>query len=203
MSLRTSITPRKSNKIKFAVSGLALVAAAAGAVSVWPASAAAQRSASAGAAIITQTRPVTSLSVAVGAEADGTAHAQLDAFSVAASTKPAPKGSSPAHHKRKAVRLTPRQIARRMLHSFHWTQWQYRWLNLLWSHESSWNVHASNPYSGAYGIPQAVPGSKMSTAGPNWTSSARTQIRWGLRYIKAQYGSPHMAWEHELATGWY
>jgi hypothetical protein len=48
-----------------------------------------------------------------------------------------------------------------------------------------------------------VPGSKMSSAGPNWESSARTQIRWGLRYIKGRYGSPHAAWEHELAAGWY
>ena len=198
MSLRTSITPRTSNKIKFAVSGLALVAAAAGAVSVWPASAAAQRP-GAGAAITTQALPAASVSVAVNTAAGD--NPQLDAFSVAASTNPAPRGSAPAHHK--AARLTARQIARRMLHSFHWTQWQYRWLNRLWSRESSWNVHASNPYSGAYGIPQAVPGSKMSSAGPNWTSSARTQIRWGLRYIKAQYGSPHMAWEHELAVGWY
>lgn len=122
-----------------------------------------------------------------------TVSAKLTASTVAA------KASTAAAHRR----LTPRQIARRMLRTFHWTQWQFRWLNLLWSHESSWNVHASNPYSGAYGIPQAVPGSKMATAGPNWTSSAWTQIRWGLRYIKGRYGSPYRAWEHELATGWY
>jgi hypothetical protein len=202
LSIRTSTTPRKSIKIKFAVSSLALIAAAAGAVSVWPASAAARQSAAA-----SQADPATSLALALTAETGSrtavTDEAQLDAFSVAASTNPAPKGGGTAHHERRYVRLTPRQIARRMLRSFHWTQWQFRWLNLLWSRESSWNVHASNPYSGAYGIPQAVPGAKMATAGPNWTSSARTQIRWGLKYIKAQYGSPHRAWEHELATGWY
>ena len=202
MSIRTSTTPRKSIKIKLAVSGVALAAAAAGAVSFWPASAAAERSASA-----SQVAPATSLKLALNAENSRhnavTNQIQLDSFSVVASTNPAPKGGAPAHHKRKAVHLTPRQVARRMLKSFHWTQWQYRWLNLLWSRESSWNVHASNPYSGAYGIPQAVPGSKMASAGANWTSSARTQIRWGLKYIKAMYGSPHMAWEHELGTGWY
>lgn len=90
-----------------------------------------------------------------------------------------------------------------MLRSFHWTEWQFQWLDLLWSRESSWNVYASNSYSGAYGIPQAVPGSKMASAGPNWQSSARTQIRWGMEYIRSQYGSPRVAWEHELATGWY
>ena len=66
-----------------------------------------------------------------------------------------------------------------------------------------WNVHAQNPWSGAYGIPQAVPGTKMSSAGPNWQNSARTQVLWGLRYIKAVYGKPRFAWMHEVADGWY
>lgn len=103
----------------------------------------------------------------------------------------------------KHVALTSRQIARRMLRRFGWSRRQFRYLNLLWSHESGWNVHASNPYSGAYGIPQAVPGSKMAAAGRDWWSDARTQIRWGLRYIKQRYGSPRAAWRHEEATGWY
>ena len=91
-----------------------------------------------------------------------------------------------------------------MSHRFHWRpKYQFRALNKLWDRESSWNVHATNPYSGAYGIPQAVPGSKMATAGPDWQNSARTQIRWGLGYIKGRYGTPHRAWNHELAYGWY
>jgi resuscitation-promoting factor RpfB len=98
---------------------------------------------------------------------------------------------------------TPRQIARHMLARFGWSQRQFRYLNLLWSAESGWNVHAANPYSGAYGIPQADPGAQMSSAGSDWWSNARTQIRWGLRYIKERYGSPEAAWEHELSTGWY
>jgi hypothetical protein len=98
---------------------------------------------------------------------------------------------------------TPRQIALSLLHRFGWSARQFPPLNRLWSRESSWRVHAFNAYSGAYGIPQAVPGVKMSTAGPNWRTSARTQILWGLRYIKARYGSPAAAWRHELATGWY
>jgi hypothetical protein len=98
-----------------------------------------------------------------------------------------------------------REIAWRMMsHRFGWRpKYQFRSLNLLWDRESGWNVHASNPYSGAYGIPQAVPGSKMATAGPDWVNSARTQIRWGLRYIRSRYGKPRRAWAHECAYGWY
>jgi hypothetical protein len=101
-------------------------------------------------------------------------------------------------------RLRPRQIAWRMLRKKHWSpDYQYPYLNRLWKRESGWNVHAQNPYSGAYGIPQAVPGSKMSSAGPNWQSNARTQIRWGLRYIRQRYNSPRRAWLHSQADGWY
>ncbi len=102
-----------------------------------------------------------------------------------------------------ARHLTPRQIARKLLRRFHWSWRQFKYLNRLWDRESGWNVYASNPYSGAYGIPQAVPGSKMASAGRYWRTSAWTQIRWGLRYIRGIYGSPHRAWDHELRTGWY
>ena len=103
-----------------------------------------------------------------------------------------------------AASRTPRQIARAMLHRFHWKPVkQFRYLNWLWQRESGWNKYASNPYSGAYGIPQALPGSKMASAGPNWRANAYTQIRWGLRYIRARYGSPRRAWNHSQATGWY
>jgi hypothetical protein len=103
-----------------------------------------------------------------------------------------------------AASRTPRQIARRMLHKFHWKPAkQFKYLNRLWERESGWNKYASNPYTGAYGIPQALPGGKMASAGPNWRSNASTQIRWGLRYIRARYGSPRRAWNHSQATGWY
>jgi hypothetical protein len=98
---------------------------------------------------------------------------------------------------------SPQQIAASMLGSFGWSSSQFGCLDSLWSHESGWNVYATNPTTGAYGIPQAVPGSKMATAGPDWQSSAATQIKWGLGYIKADYGSPCGAWGHEEATGWY
>lgn len=106
-------------------------------------------------------------------------------------------------HAARARFLRPRQIAWRMLQHFSWEGWQFRYLNRLWDHESSWNTEAANPYSGAYGIPQAVPGSKMASAGLDWRWSARTQIRWGLRYIRERYGCPWAAWRHELWYGWY
>ena len=98
---------------------------------------------------------------------------------------------------------SPRQIARAMLGSFGWSASQFSCLDPLWEHESGWSVSAYNAGSGAYGIPQALPGSRMASAGPDWQTSAATQIKWGLEYIKDTYGSPCGAWAHEEATGWY
>jgi resuscitation-promoting factor RpfB len=90
-----------------------------------------------------------------------------------------------------------------MLASYGWTSGQFMYLNSLWMRESGWDPRAANASSGAYGIPQAMPGGKRASAGPDWPSSAATQIRWGLRYIKNTYGSPLGAWDHEAAYGWY
>ena len=98
---------------------------------------------------------------------------------------------------------SPRQVAQAMLGSFGWSSSQFSCLDPLWEHESGWSVTAANSGSGAYGIPQALPGSRMASAGPDWQTSAATQIRWGLQYIKDTYGSPCAAWSHEQATGWY
>jgi hypothetical protein len=97
---------------------------------------------------------------------------------------------------------SPQQIAEAMLGSFGWSSSQFSCLDPLWTQESGWNVTAENP-DGAYGIPQALPGSKMASAGPDWQTDAATQIKWGLEYIQATYGSPCGAWAHEQATGWY
>ena len=103
-----------------------------------------------------------------------------------------------------AARPGPRQIAKAMLASFHWSAArQFPYLDRLWNRESGWRVHAYNRYSGAQGIPQAAPGWKVASAGPDWSTSAATQIRWGLRYIRDRYGSPRGAWDHEISTGWY
>jgi hypothetical protein len=98
---------------------------------------------------------------------------------------------------------SPQQIAEQMLSQFGWSSSQFSCLQPLWALESGWNIYASNPGSGAYGIPQALPGSKMASAGPDWQSNAATQIRWGLSYIQGTYGSPCAAWSHEEADGWY
>jgi hypothetical protein len=98
---------------------------------------------------------------------------------------------------------SPRSIAQAMLGSFGWSASQFSCLGPLWADESGWSATASNPSTGAYGIPQAMPASKMASAGPNWQTSAATQIRWGLDYIKSTYGSPCAAWSHEEADGWY
>jgi hypothetical protein len=219
LSLFRTPNPRsKSNKIKIAAAGVALAAAAAGGVGAWSASAASHPAAgnpgawsaraashpAAGNPGAWSARAASHSATGTGVSPTGAASAggALALWTTAPASQPVVLDAFTAKSS-KAVHLTPKQIARRMLHSFHWTKWQFRWLDLLWSRESSWNVYATNPYSGAYGIPQAVPGDKMSSAGPDWESDARTQIRWGLDYIKERYGSPHVAWEHELATGWY
>ena len=126
------------------------------------------------------------------------------AWTPSAAARPAVELASAVAPAARHASLTPRQVARRMFGAFHWRpRRQFRYLDLLWDVESSWNVHAQNPWSGAYGIPQAVPGSKMASAGPDWLNSARTQILWGLRYIKQVYGKPRMAWIHEMRDGWY
>jgi hypothetical protein len=72
----------------------------------------------------------------------------------------------------------------------------------IWNRESGWNYQAENP-SGAFGIPQALPGSKMASAGADWATNPATQIRWGLGYIKTTYGNPCSAWAFEEANGYY
>jgi hypothetical protein len=114
----------------------------------------------------------------------------------AAQPSPSPTVAPPA------ASGSPQQIAEAMLGSFGWSSSQFSCLDPLWAHESGWSVTAANP-DGAYGIPQALPGSKMASAGPDWQTNAATQIRWGLEYIQGTYGSPCAAWAHEQATGWY
>jgi hypothetical protein len=108
-----------------------------------------------------------------------------------------------ARHHRGRLHGSPWQIAGSLMPAYHWTSWQFRYLNLLWMRESGWNRFAYNHSSGAYGIPQAVPGDKMASAGPDWRTNARTQIIWGMGYIRGRYGDPWNAWQHELQYGWY
>jgi hypothetical protein len=98
---------------------------------------------------------------------------------------------------------SPQQVTKGMLTQFGWSASQFSCLDPLWAHESGWSITASNPSTGAYGIPQALPGSKMASAGPDWRASAATQVKWGLEYIQGTYGSPCGAWSHEESDGWY
>lgn len=97
---------------------------------------------------------------------------------------------------------TNKALAQSMAASVGWTGAQWTALNNIIMAESGYNVTAENP-SGAYGIPQALPGSKMASAGPNWRTSARTQIKWMLGYIRSTYGNPVNAWQFHLAHNWY
>ena len=86
---------------------------------------------------------------------------------------------------------------------YGWGGDQFQCLDKLWQKESGWNYQAVNSSSGATGIPQALPGSKMATAGADWQSSAATQVRWGLDYISRGYGTPCSAWSHSQSVNWY
>ncbi len=89
------------------------------------------------------------------------------------------------------------------LGAYGWPQGQLQCLVQLWTQESSWLTNATNPSSGAYGIAQALPPGKYSETGPDWLTNYRTQIDWGLGYIKNRYGSPCGAWSHEVSNHWY
>lgn len=90
-----------------------------------------------------------------------------------------------------------------ILGNYGWGSDQFTPLDHLWTRESGWNYKATNPSSGAYGIPQALPPGKMASAGADWRTNPATQIRWGLGYIKGRYGNPAGAWAHSESTGWY
>lgn len=97
----------------------------------------------------------------------------------------------------------PRGVARDMLGGFGWGQDQFPCLDALWIGESNWRVNADNPSSSAYGIPQALPGSKMASAGADWQTNPATQIKWGLGYIESRYGTPCGAQAFKRGHGWY
>jgi hypothetical protein len=98
---------------------------------------------------------------------------------------------------------TNRALGYQLMTGFGWPADQWPALDALWYRESGWNHLAQNRSSGAYGIPQSLPATKMATVGPDWRTNPETQIRWGLAYIGARYGSPQGAWEHSQRFGWY
>ncbi len=90
-----------------------------------------------------------------------------------------------------------------MLATYGWGEADYIALVNLWNKESGWNPNAHNSSSGAHGIAQALPASKMASAGADYYTNGETQIRWGLSYIASRYGSPMEAWNHSVAKNWY
>lgn len=130
------------------------------------------------------------------------AAAQRAAAEKAAAKKAAAERAAQAHQASAVPSGSPQQIAQQLLDQ-EGEGSQFSCLDSLWQKESGWSVSASNPSSGAYGIPQALPGGRMASAGPDWQTNPETQIKWGLQYIQSTYGSPCGAWSHSQSNGWY
>ena len=137
--------------------------------------------------------------------------AATDAFSVTTSPKisnassssgSSSSGGSPVVNAPAPNPGTAQSIAYNMLGSYGFAKSQWGCLLDLWNAESGWRYNAENA-SGAYGIPQSLPGSKMAKFGSDWLTNPTTQIKWGLWDIKTYYGTPCNAWGHEEAHGWY
>lgn len=97
----------------------------------------------------------------------------------------------------------PQGAAKALLADYGWDAAQFSCLDALWKGESGWNYQATNPSSGAYGIPQSLPAIKMASAGADWKTNPITQIRWGLGYIEDVYGTPCEAQGFKSGRGWY
>ncbi|MFL6059676.1 MAG: lytic transglycosylase domain-containing protein [Marmoricola sp.] len=97
----------------------------------------------------------------------------------------------------------PKTLTRALMPIYGLASSDFECIDEIWTQESGWNVHADNPSSSAYGIPQALPGSKMASSGADWRNSAETQIRWGLQYIEKRYGTACAAWSFKRSHGYY
>lgn len=104
---------------------------------------------------------------------------------------------------RAAASGDPKAIARSLLSEHGWDDSEFTCLETMWERESSWDPSAENPSSGAYGIAQALPASKMSEFGSDYRTNAKTQIKWGLSYISSRYDSPCGAWSFWQRNNWY
>ena len=97
-----------------------------------------------------------------------------------------------------------REVAKALMEDkYGWGEKQYACLDDLWIKESHWNYRASNKRTGAHGIPQALPATKMDSAGTDWRTNPVTQISWGLRYIEVRYETPCKAWAKFKRSNWY
>lgn len=125
----------------------------------------------------------------------------LTAAAVAAATAGMALSAAPAQAAPKSVSSVSQ--AQAIAHKMIPNAAQYKAFANIVKHESGWNVSATNASSGAYGLVQALPGSKMASAGSDWKTNAKTQIKWGLDYMNSRYGSPQAAWNFWQANGWY
>ncbi|KPI32144.1 MULTISPECIES: transglycosylase SLT domain-containing protein [Streptomyces] len=123
----------------------------------------------------------------------------LTGIAVAAATAGMALSAAPAHAATTSSASQAQAIAHKMIPDAA----QYKAFSNIVKHESGWNVTATNASSGAYGLVQALPASKMASAGSDWKSNAKTQIKWGLDYMNSRYGSPVAAWNFWQANGWY
>ncbi|MHC3474041.1 aggregation-promoting factor C-terminal-like domain-containing protein [Streptomyces sp. 7R007] len=123
----------------------------------------------------------------------------LTAVAVAAATAGMALTAAPAH----AATVDSATEAKAIAHKLIPNAAQYAAFSNIVAHESGWNVSATNASSGAYGLVQALPGSKMASAGSDWKTNAATQIKWGLNYMNSRYGSPAAAWSFWQTHGWY
>ncbi len=145
---------------------------------------------------------VTSAVAAYDAEIAAQAAAEAAAVQAAAEAAAAQAAAEAAAQVNtpEGARATARSMA---ASTYGWGDDQFSCLDSLWQKESGWNYQAYNADGGATGIPQALPGSKMASAGADWQTSAATQISWGLGYIASVYGSPCAAWGHSQSVNWY
>jgi hypothetical protein len=137
-------------------------------------------------------------------EAEKAAAAKAAAAKAAAEKAAAEKAAAERERAMRDAQRNPKAYAKIIAaEDYGWTGSQFTCLDLLWTRESNWNYKAQNPSSGAYGIPQSLPGSKMATVASDWRTNPVTQIKWGLGYIKNRYGTPCGAWQHSENVGWY
>jgi hypothetical protein len=139
-------------------------------------------------------------SVAAPVKLSAAAPAKL---SIAVPAPTAPKSIAPTSIALPAIAGTPRQMAYAVAVRAGLSAQQWSCLSQLWQQESKFQTTVRNARSGAYGIPQALPASRMASAGADWRTNPVTQIRWGLRYISTRYGTACTAWSHWKRDRWY
>lgn len=154
---------------------------------------------------------ISAASMMLSGNVHGVADAHLAVAKQAATTQKAAVDAKVAKEKAAAakaqslakVQADPRSAARAEVAARGWGAGEFSCLEKLWMKESGWKYNATNASSGAYGIPQSLPATKMASAGADWKVNPTTQIKWGLGYIAGRYGTPCAAWGHSQAKNWY